>query len=209
MVVAFDSTTAAKLSAPFEPSSENKRTYMNDLAADVVIGGNTVTLTHHPRENVTVVNVLTVTAIPDTDFTADRKATVTVDGVEEGTMEDTVQCSKTDEDYDLEIIGTWEGRRITGDAPFDDGKGHRFEYKADGTYAHYVKDGDEWVPSTDVLNEYFVTSDLLCHHWTDGNEEHAEGWDLTIDGDNMIWTALRKDENGEFHTMSFELERVR
>ena len=40
---------------------------------------------------------------------------------------------------------------MTGDETYGDAN-HRIEYKADGTYTYYEKDGESWVP------DYFTVS---------------------------------------------------
>ena len=91
---------------------------------------------------------------------------------------------------------------------FDDGETHRWEYKADGTYVYYVKDGDDWVSSENTLNEYFVDGTLLCTRWIDQGQENREWWEINIDGDKMNWTALRQKEDGTTFTATFEMRKV-
>ena len=71
-----------------------------------------------------------------------------------------------------------------------------------------MKDGDDWVPSKNTLNEYFVTGKLLCTRWMEGDEEYREWWEVFIDGDKMNWTALREDEDGKTFTAAFEMTKV-
>ena len=71
-----------------------------------------------------------------------------------------------------------------------DGELHRWEYKADGTYTYYVKDGDQWVASANTLNEYFVAGNLLCFRWVDNGQENREWWEITIENGVMKWTVL-------------------
>ena len=37
-------------------------------------------------------------------------------------------------DIEEMILGTWEGHSTSGDSVMDDGKDHRWEYKADGSF---------------------------------------------------------------------------
>ena len=115
---------------------------------------------------------------------------------------------KVNDDYSKDIIGTWEGNCTSEGSVFDDGQEHRWEYKDDGTYVYYVKDGDNWVPSDDELNEYFVDGNLLCARWIEDGADNREWWEITIDGDKMNWTALREDEDGKTYTATFEMERT-
>ncbi len=66
--------------------------------------------------------------------------------------ESVVTLVKVNDDYSDDIIGTWEGRCTSEGAIFDDGQDHRWEYKDDGTFVYYVKNGDDWVPSEDTMN---------------------------------------------------------
>ena len=47
-----------------------------------------------------------------------------------------------------------KGKVTSAEDEHTDGELHRWEYKADGTYTYYVKDGDQWVASANTLNEY-------------------------------------------------------
>ena len=113
-----------------------------------------------------------------------------------------------DIDYSEDILGTWEGHCTSEGSVFDDGQEHRWEYKNDGTYVYYVKDGDNWVPSDNELNEYFVAGNLLCTRWIEDGTEYREWWEITIDDDKMNWTALREGEDGKEFTATFEMDRV-
>ena len=106
------------------------------------------------------------------------------------------------------MIGTWEGRCTSEGSVFDDGQDHRWEFKDDGTYVYYVKDGDNWVPADAVEGDYFVAGNLLCGRWFEDERENREWWEITIDGDKMNWTALREGEDGETFTASFEMQKV-
>ena len=106
------------------------------------------------------------------------------------------------------IFGIWEGHSTSEMTVNDDGEGHRWEYKADGTYVCYIKESDKWVPADDALSEYFEDGNQLCMRWIENGEEKSECWEITIDGDVMRWTAQREDENGNTFTASFEMNRV-
>ena len=114
-----------------------------------------------------------------------------------------IGCTRSDD-----IIGTWEGHCTSEGSAFDDGQEHRWEYKDDGTYVYYVKDGNKWIPSDDTKNEYFVAGNLLCARWEEKDEEYREWWEISIDGDTMNWTALRADEDGNTFTATFEMKKV-
>ncbi len=82
------------------------------------------------------------------------------------------------------------------------------EYKDDGTFVYYDKDGDDWIPSNDTLNEYFVDGNLLCTRWMENGAENREWWEISIDGNKMNWSALREDEDGKTFTATFEMTKV-
>jgi archaellum component FlaG (FlaF/FlaG flagellin family) len=151
----------------------------------------------------------TITDINGNEFTANLKITMTVDGTVVGSKEDLVRFTKVTADYSAAIIGTWEGRCTSEGSVFDDGKEHRWQYNADGTYVYYVKDGNNWVPyATNTLNEYFVDGNLLCTRWVDLGQENREWWEITITGNKMNWTALRQNEDGTTFTATFEMTKV-
>lgn len=91
---------------------------------------------------------------------------------------------------------------------FDDGQEHRWQYNADGTYIYYVKDGDNWVPSANTLNEYFVDGSLLFTRWVDNGQDNREWWEITIAGNQMNWTALRQNADGTTFTATFEMKKI-
>jgi hypothetical protein len=183
-------------------------TWEKALEADVVISGDKVTITDHPSENSTAVSEFTVSAISPDELVANHKLSLTVDGAEPASMEDVCRYVKVDANYGQNILGTWEGRCTSEGSAFDDGKDHRWEYKADGTYVYYVKDDDKWVASDNEANEYFVAGNLLCTRWIEGGKENREWWEVSIDGDAMSWTALREGDDGKTFTSSFEMKRV-
>ena len=116
---------------------------------------------------------------------------------------------KVEQDYSQAIIGLWEGHATSEEGTYDDGEQHRWEYKSDGTYVYYVKNGDEWVPSANTLNEYFVAGNLLCTRWINEDVEYREWWEVEIvENDVMKWKALRQREDGTTYTATFEMKKV-
>jgi len=208
MVLTFASTTKAYMSESFNSIPDAGTLWNDKMEADVVIDGNKVTLTFHRNEHHTGVHEFIFTDINDSEFTATQKSTSTVDGNVVHIFENTARFEKVPTDYSAAIIGTWEGRCTSEGSVFDDGQEHRWEYKADGTFVYYVKDGDNWVPSDNSLNEYFVDGTLLCTRWIDQGQENREWWEITIDGDKMNWTALRQKEDGTTYTATFEMTKV-
>ena len=207
-IYTFVSATQAYISQSFNAHPEAGTPWFNQAKADVVISGNKVTVTSHSDEYTTAVEEYTITSIDEKKITANRKITVTVDGNVTRSAEDFFCLTKVTADYSADIIGTWKGRCTSEGSIFDDGQEHRWQYKADGTYVYYVKDGDNWVPSENTLNEYFVDGSLLCTRWIDQGQENREWWEINIDGDKMNWTALRQKEDGSTFTATFEMKKV-
>ena len=175
---------------------------------EITVNDNVVTITINPGENRVFVHEFTINDISDSEFTANYKRMATVNGSESSVTESVVSFVKVDDDYSENILGIWEGHCTSEGSVFDDGQDHRWEYKDDGTYVYYVKDGDSWVPSDNEQNEYFVDGNLLCTRWVEGGTEYREWWEISIDGDKMNWTALREDEDGKTFTATFEMKRV-
>jgi hypothetical protein len=207
-VFTFVSATKAYMSASLNARPELNPEWMDNIEANVTINGNLMTLTLYADEHNTSVHEFIVTDINATEFTANHKVTVTVDGNVMFVDEDVIRLTKVTADYRADIIGTWEGHCTSEGSVFDDGQEHRWQYNADGTYVYYVKDGDNWVPSENTLNEYFVDGSLLCMRWIDNEQDNREWWEINIDGDKMNWTALRQKEDGSTFTATFEMKKV-
>ena len=209
-VVTIVSATKAYISKSFDSRMESSDVWMTNEEADVVISGNKVTLTSYSDEHTTRVNEYIINDINDIEFTANVKLTKIVDGSVVLTRNNTTRFTKVTTDYKAAIVGTWEGHCTSEGSVFDDGQEHRWEYKADGTYVYYVKDGDSWVPYVDDFAEYFVDGTLLCTRWRNSGEEteNREWWEITIAADRMNWTALRQNPDGTTFTATFEMERV-
>ena len=195
-------TSASHITDEGDPFDHNQKSMVD-------INGNVVTITTTTSEGESLTHELTITDISNSGFTANRKFTRTTKGTDPLLIEDTVYFVKVNDDYGSDIIGTWEGHCTSEGSVFDDGQEHRWEFKDDGTYVYYVKDGDNWVPSENTMNEYFVAGNLLCFRWIDSGTEDREWWDITIDGDTMKWTAVRSNEDGTPFTASFEMTRVK
>ena len=210
-VFTFASTTKAYISASTAQTPEGGSRWDKQMEADVVIDGNKMTLTSHPFENAILVHEFTITAINGSEFTANHKITTTVNGNVVISREDVVRYVKVTADYSSAILGTWQGHCTSEGSVFDDGQEHRWEYRADGTYVYYRQDGTAWVPYGDDFAEYFVDGNLLCTRWRNSGEEteNREWWEITIDGSQMHWTALREDANGQRFTATFEMSKVK
>ena len=150
----------------------------------------------------------TISAINDIEFTANQKITITFDGAVVITEENVCRFTKVTTDYSADILGTWEGQVTSTQDTYGDGKEHRWEYEADGNFVYYVKDGDDWVPSANTLNEYFVDGNLLCMRWIDNDVEYREWWEISIVDGKMNWTALRLNPDGTTFTATFSMTKV-
>lgn len=199
------STTEAYISIS---STDGKASWIDRMASEININDNVVTIAFNPHEGVLIKNEFAITDISEDEFSADYTYSRTTDNSGTSVSESTVKYVKMDDDLSDDIIGTWEGRCTSEGSVFDDGQDHRWEYKDDGTYVYYVKDGENWVPSANEMNEYFVSGNLLCTRWTENGEENREWWEISIDGDKMKWTALREGEDGKTYTASFEMTKV-
>ena len=182
------------------------------LEHSVEMDGNTVLLTSHPEEGVTLINRLYVGSITATEMDASWQRTVIRDGkVTEVSKPQYLTSQKVEADFSQSILGLWEGQITSGQNPYDDGKKHRWEYKSNGTFVYYNQADGQWVPEGGSLSEYFVDGNLLCTRWkVPGNEaEYREWWEIkSLENGTMIWTALRKKADGSTYTESFEMTRV-
>ena len=117
---------------------------------------------------------------------------------------------KVTADYSQDIIGMWEGVEMTGDETYGDAN-HRIEYKADGTYVYYNKDGENWKPSENVDNEYNVDGDWLASRWRPkaGEDFEYEWWDIVeIKDGTMKWSALREKGDKTRYTTTFTWKKI-
>ena len=209
-VVTFVSATKAYISKSFDSRMESSDVWMTNEEADVVIDGNKVTLTSREDEHITRVHEYTITSINANEFSANVKLTKLVDGNVVLTREGSTRLEKVNVDYSAAILGTWQGHCTSEGSVFDDGQEHRWEYRADGTYVYYRQDGTAWVPYGDDFAEYFVDGNLLCTRWRNSGEEteNREWWEISIDGTQMHWTALRQNPDGTTFTAIFEMCKI-
>ena len=207
-VITFLSPTKAYGSlSDFYSDSWNKHT-----SADVVIDGINVTLTAIENEHIKHITVSQIFSITDNDLFLKSDWKAYLDGemiINE--VYDKERYIRIENDFENDIIGTWEGKVTSTEDEHTDGQLHRWEYKADGTYVYYNKVGDEWVNSNDVLAEYFVDGILLCTRWkqTADSDELREWWEIeSIKDGVMKWKALRQKEDGTTYTATFEMKKV-
>lgn len=182
------------------------------VVADVDIQGNKVSFNAEDDLFSHVADV-TVSSITDKDIQLTSDWTVFADGEQiHYEAHGQERWMRVTEDYEDEIIGTWEGKVTNTEDKNTDGELHRWEYRADGTYVYYHEGGAEWVPSDDVLSEYFVDGVLLCTRWkhSSDSEELREWWEIeSIENGVMKWKALRMREDGTTYTATFEMKKVK
>ena len=198
-VYTFVSPTKAYMSASLTPNPELNAPWHVQTEADVVISGNKITATFQDNEYTTAVHEFTVTAISGTEFTANRKITITVDGNEVISIEDVLRLVKQTADYSAAILGLWECYELTGIETYNDANA-RLEFFADGNYNYWRKnDNNEWVAVTNrEFQNYFVDGTLLATRWKNiGEPELREWWEIaSLANGEMQWTALRQNEDG-------------
>ena len=79
-VYTFVSATKAYMSVSTNPQQGEETVWNDQKELDVAISGNTMTLTNHSDEHTTMVEEFCFTAISGSEFTANHKLTVKVDG---------------------------------------------------------------------------------------------------------------------------------
>ena len=213
IVITFLSATKAYYSLSYSLSDFYSDSWNNHASADVVIDGNNVTLTAFENEHTKHVTVADIYSITDKDMRmkSDWKA-YTDDKMVINEVWDNERYIRINNDFENDIIGTWEGKVTSAEDEHTDGELHRWEYKADGTYVYYNKVGDEWVNNNDVLAEYFVDGILLCTRWkqTADSKELREWWEIeSINDGVMKWTALRMRDDGTTYTATFQMRKVK
>ena len=210
IVFEFESLTKAYLNASLNSVPELPALWNKKTEFTVAIVDNHIVLTGQKDEHTASIFELIIT-----EMSADRMECITIHSEinEKGEMVTSpayfITYEKVDKDFSADIFGTWEGQVTSEQDTFGDGLLHRWEYKADGTYVYYVKDGDNWVPSTNTLNEYFVAGNLLCSRWINAGTEYREWWEIeSIEDGVMKWKALRQNADGTTFTSTFEMTKV-
>ena len=206
-VFTFFSRTQATITASIDDD------WITQRAFDYEIENNVITFTCKQDENTTIVDEMIVGVIDDENLHCLFKRTVYEDGRKLPYPSVSLELRKQDKtpvNYPSYILGTWEGRATSEHSQYDDGQVHRWKYEAlTSNFIYYVKDGDNWVPSSNTANEYFIDGRLLLTRWVDNGVEYREWWEiLSLDDQTMIWGAIRKDEYGQRYAASFALTRV-
>ena len=206
----FESLTKVYMSASLNSQPEMQSFWKEKFELTAVIDDNHIALAGQKDDKTAVLDEFIVSYI-----TADVMQCVLlhseINEAGEMTTAPYMFCTfkKVEQDYSQAIIGLWEGHATSEEGTYDDGEQHRWEYKADGTYVYYVKDGDNWVPSANTLNEYFVAGKLLCSRWINAGTELREWWEIeSIEDGVMKWKALRQKEDGTAFTSTFEMTKI-
>ena len=193
------STTEAYMSVSIAPRQDEKAVWNDQEELDVALSGNKMTLTMQSDEHTTIVEEFAFITINDAEFTANHKITVTMDGNVMLSNEGFIRFIKLTADYSEEVLGLWECTGLTGIETYNDANA-RLEFLADGTYRYYRKDdGGQWQAiTTREFQDYFVDGTLLATRWMNqGEAELHEWWEIeSLSGNEMVWTALRENEDG-------------
>ena len=206
------SATKAYMSVSTTPQQGEETVWNDQKELDVAISGNTMTLTNHSDEHTTMVEEFCFTAISGSEFTANHKLTVKVDGSVVLSNEGVIRFEKTTADYREAILGLWECTGLTGIETYNDANA-RLEFLADGTYRYYRKDeGGQWeAVTTREFQDYFVDGTLLATRWKNlGEDELREWWEIASLADGqMQWTALRQNTDGTTAQQGVTWKKVR
>ena len=211
-VVTFFSRTQATISDAFEDASLGIKDWAMQREFDYKVENNIITFTSKVDENTTIVDEMIVGVIDDESLHCVFKRTVYENGNTYPYPTVNLELRKEDKStakYPSYILGTWEGRATSDRSQYDDGQVHRWKYEGGFSFTYYVKDGDNWVPSSNTLNEYFVDGRLLFTRWIDNGVEYREWWEImSLDDQTMIWGAIRQDDYGQRYPASFALTKI-
>ena len=211
VVLTFISRTQVAISSSVDDGALGVKDWAIQREFDYEIENNVITFTCKVDENTTIVDVMIVGNIDNEDLHCVFRRTVYRDGETHPYPAANIEFKKQEKTpvhYPSYILGTWEGRATSTHSQYDDGQVHRWKYEGQN-FVYYVKDGGNWVPSSNTLNEYFVDGRLLCTRWIDNGIEYREWWEImSLDDRTMIWGAIRKDDFGQRYPASFALTRV-
>jgi len=198
-VFTFISRTECAISASINDKLSGGNQWINQRISEYEVKGNTITLTCKVDEHTTIVDEMIVGYIDDENLHCLHLHTEYIDGKASPFPRVNVELRKQEKHpkYPFAIQGLWEGRVTSERSEYDDGKPHRWDFKATNKYVYYVKDGENWVPSADTENEYFVDGSLLLMRWVENGVECREWWEIVVlNEETMAWGALRKDDEG-------------
>ena len=210
-VKTFVSATKAYVSTSFTARPEIGELWVNQIEGDVAISGNKVTLISNPKENETVVEEFTITDITVTEFIANYKITVSIDGKVVNNEEMVLRFTKLTADYSGAVLGLWECTELTGIETYNDANA-RLEFFANGTYKYWRKNtADQWeAVTTREFQDYFVDGTLLATRWKNqGEAELREWWEIeSLSASEMVWKALRGNADGSTSVQTMKWKRV-
>lgn len=213
IVYTIESSTKGYISASRPNFTPEHDMWTDHMPVDVMLEGDTITLSGDIDEEVSVVAKIIVKSITDKEMRADTKYTVYFGGREIINNEESALFVKVNVDYSKSIVGLWEGRMTSDNDAYSDGNVHRWQLNEDGTYIYYRHtDGGEWVDDVNEYAYYMTDGPMLCMRWKntgDNTMEIREWWEIvSIEDGVMKWTGLREGENGERYTASFEMVMV-
>ena len=207
-VLTFDSPTQSYLSVSYAFDLM----WSAKIPADAKIDGNNVGISTHDEDYLNVLDCY-VLDISGKDMLMNIDWNVYVDGelfLHEAS--DKVRFERITKDYHEAILGKWEGKVTSGEGDErPDGRLHRWEYRADGTYTYYIEDGGQWIADDNLMNNYFVDGVLLTCRWMEADDiwPHCWSWEIeSIEGNVMKWKALREREDGSTYTVTYQMTRV-
>ena len=210
-VFTFISRTQAAVTASINDPATGGKDWICQRVYEYDVDGNIITLTHEVDEHTTLVDLMIVGAIDNESLHCILFHTEYVDGVPNAAPQVTLELrkqEKTPVNYPAYILGAWQGRVTSERSAYDDGKPHRWVFNG-SSYIYYVRNGFDWVPSTNTSNEYFIDGSLLLMRWVDNGVEYREWWEIiALDNFNMVWGATRLDENGQRYPATVTLERI-
>jgi hypothetical protein len=210
-VFTFISRTQAAVTASIDDPATGGKDWICQRVYEYDVDGNIITLTHEVDEHTTLVDLMIVGAIDNESLHCILFHTEYVDGVPNAAPQVTLELrkqEKTPVNYPAYILGAWQGRVTSERSAYDDGKPHRWVFNG-SSYIYYVRNGFDWVPSTNTSNEYFIDGSLLLMRWVDNGVEYREWWEIiALDNFNMVWGATRLDENGQRYPATVTLERI-
>ena len=199
LVYTFVSPNKALVSASLNYRPVVGTRWSDQVEADIAISGNKVTVNINLDEQTTVAEEFTVTAISGSEFTANHKVTVTIDGNVLLSDKDVLRLTKVTADHSAAILGLWECQELTGIETYNDANA-RLEFFDDGNYNYWRKnDNGEWEAVTNrEFQNYFVDGTLLATRWKNiGEDELREWWEIaSLANGQMQWTALRQNADG-------------
>ena len=220
----------------FQSAAFGNKIWLNKAEFKLEIEENVLFWSVQPNENVQSFHRHAINFVNDNELDATSHAIVIDNGdTIKNVGPIRTRFTRVTDDFAKEIIGTWEGKLIVEqDEPAEMEKAaenkkarkgkkdktvedvqpvnieelHRWQYNTDGTFAHYLKTGENWELTSNTVSEYFVYGKLLCSRWADSTGGDSECWDIEIKDDAMKWAALRLNEDGSLYATSLDLTRV-